>query len=213
MCTYTQAAHQGTETHAFIITTPSEYDACKSKGDSTDSYRNAQFNGDIWNVTFQHTQIKQTKTPYDWQTELIDSIVAHYESSENNVCSVLITGPSSRGKSEVAGMIAKRLSLVCFSNYDCTVAPKLGKLVSSLGEPAVVCLDEFDTKMRSRDPFKPYAVPDVRNKAGWNGLLDQIQRGVYGKMILIATTNKPLDEFRDQSMINTSRFNVRLSLY
>lgn len=73
----------------------------------------------------------------------------------------------------------------------------------------VVKLDEFDSMLES--PYNKITLPDAYDKASWNTLIDNINNGIFGKIVVVATTNKRFSEF-DPSMVG-HRFTIRLELF
>jgi len=166
------------------------------------------------NVNIKHT-------PRENQTELMEKIIAHHEVHQNTV--VYLWGPPGTGKSMIGLLLAKKLN----GAYCNTIKPwqpnnSLDMLYAEFdpgcNKPVVLVFDEVDTAITNIhsekiEDHKKYAVM-TKNKAGWNQMLDQIQRGMYPHLILLMTSNKTPDYIRamDASYIREGRVNLILEL-
>ena len=76
-------------------------------------------------------------------------------------------------------------------------------------KPLVLVLEEFDgiiDKLGKIEPHKHIPI-EVRNKTGWNGLLDELQMKIYPHIILFLISNKPPEYInkQDSSYIRKGR--------
>jgi hypothetical protein len=166
------------------------------------------------NVNIKHT-------PRENQTELMEKIIAHHQVHQNTV--VYLWGPPGTGKSMIGLLLAKKLK----GAYCNTIKPwQPNNSIDMLyvefdpasNKPVVLVFDEVDTAIANIhsekiEDHKKYAIT-TKNKAGWNQMLDQIQRGMYPHLILLMTSNKTPDYIRemDPSYIRDGRVNLILEL-
>lgn len=213
MIVYSTTSDKGSKLSAFIFTSEKRYNDEKFDIDSecTNSYKSALVTGNCWELNFLYNNVAVKPVLRDWQETLVNETIAMFK--EREVCTVLISGTTGCGKTSIGEFIANRLKATLVCNYDCTKPFKLADILSSVNtndDTVVISVDEIDSIMANMNSnYRPYAIPDATDKTSWNMLFDSITRSRYGKVIVIATTNKRLDEFPDQSMINSSRFMIK----
>lgn len=161
-----------------------------------------------------------TIQPRPVQDAIIQRIKEHQAQRQHTV--VYLHGPPGSGKSLVGILLTYEYK----GSYCNTLKPwqpgdTLSQLYSevepTLESPLILVFDEFDSALlhihEGIQPHKnlPIQVPD---KAGWNQMLDSIQRGIYPHLILILTSNKPPSFIRslDPSYIREGRVDITVEL-
>jgi hypothetical protein len=111
---------------------------------------------------------------------------------------VHIYGPPGTGKSMIGILVTNEFA----SSFCNTLKPWMpGDTLSCLlneveptpQKPLILVFDEFDMviyKIHIGIPIHKNVPTSVPDKAGWNHMLDSIQRGMYPNIILILTSNK-----------------------
>ncbi len=154
-----------------------------------------------------HKYIKLPSAAYEWQNNIVEEVKNTINDRES--ITILIAGESGRGKSTLAGFIAAAINGTCVSNYRVSGSLELVRILDLVKDIPVIKIDEFDSMLES--PYNKITLPDAYDKASWNTLIDNINDGVFGKVVVVATTNKRLSEF-DPSMVG-HRFTIKLELF
>jgi hypothetical protein len=176
--------------------------------------------------SFQHCYFRKRvidlpqMKPRTEQADIIRQIQEHFATNKHTVA--YLHGPAGTGKSMIGLLLANQYK----SSYCNTLKPWQpgDRLVDLHAEaeptptkPLIVALDEFDGalfQVHAGIPAHknlPIAVPD---KAGWNHMFDQIQRGMYPNTILILTSNRGPAFIRalDPSYIREGRVDLILEM-
>ncbi len=211
---YEKSRNNSDQTEAFVLTTNFHRFTIDDTADDG-KYLCASIGNISWEPTMSYCRVKASGPMYPWQAELITEVIEYF--ALHDVCTVLISGDTKVGKSEVAGILAEFLGVTRVDNYRPTFPFSLNKvreLTETKDGILIVSMEEFDSLLDGEGPpSNKYNLADVYGKSTWNVLMDGINKGIYGKLIVIATTNKPLDDFPDQSMINGSRFKIRREIW
>jgi hypothetical protein len=85
-------------------------------------------------------------------------------------------------------------------------------------KPLIIVWEEIDGPLalihKGIEPHKNIPIL-VRNKTGWNTLLDKIQLGIYPNIILLLTSNMPITKINqtlDESYLRPGRMDIITSL-
>jgi hypothetical protein len=85
-------------------------------------------------------------------------------------------------------------------------------------KPLIIVWEEIDIQLalihKGIEPHKNIPIL-VRNKTGWNTLLDKIQLGIYPNVILLLTSNmdvKKINQMMDESYLRKGRMDIIASL-
>jgi hypothetical protein len=141
-------------------------------------------------------RVKIDLEPSKRQSDAIDLIVATV--AVKNVCVCYIHGPGGTGKSTVGWLLAQRMDAV-FCNKWSPIQPghELAAIMDFArpGQFTVVQIDETDIVLdRVAEgvelPARQTRI-QVTDKITWNVFLDDVQLGMYPRLVLIMTSNKP----------------------
>jgi hypothetical protein len=203
-----------------LLTKPLAPPTSLAKGDSIRNPRNitvAERCGSFGNVYFRKRELSTTIEPRSLQKTVIEKIIAHY--NENNQGTFLLHGPPGSGKSILGILLADLLK----GNYCNSLKPwqpgdTLSYLYSDVEptkeKPLILAFDEFDGALAhihaGTIAFHKHVPTAVSDKAGWNKMLDEIQRGMFPYLILLLTTNKTPEFIRemDPSYIREGRVDI-----
>lgn len=167
----------------------------------------------------EHIDIKSLPEPRLNQKKIIDNIKQLYEKKKNVSC--FIHGKPGSGKSMIPLILAKQYKSVYANCYDFTEPGCfLGGLYSSIRDneqddsPVIVVVEEFDILLRKIHngevkQHKSVRV-EVKNKSDYNTLMDSFAIGIYYNIILVFTSNTPLDEINqmDASYLRPGRIDL-----
>ena len=173
--------------------------------------------GSYLNPYYRKRTFVVSMKPRPLQKIIIDEIINFYE--ENNHATVLLYGPPGTGKSIIGILISDILKgSYCNSLRPWQPGDTLSSLYSDIEptdkNPLILVFDEFDgalLQIHNGTIIQHKNIPIcVSDKAGWNKMLDEIQRGMYPYLILILTTNKKPEFFKelDPSYIREGRVNL-----
>ena len=169
--------------------------------------------GSNTNVYFRERSLKMAVTPRPIQKIVLNDIKELLEKKKSAV--VLLHGPPNVGKTMVSLIAANEFG----GSYCNSVSPwEPGDSIVGLytdtevseKSPLIVAFDEVDSAIEQVhfgiSPHKDVKIC-VRNKAGWNKMFDEIQKGFYPYLVVIMTTNKTPDFFNklDPSYISGHR--------
>jgi len=163
--------------------------------------------------------------PLGAQKEIVDDIVRRYQKKQR--LSVFIHGVTLAGKSSIGYLVAKALK----GRYTHTFNPTdpgdtFCGMISDINgnnesdtdtdSPLIVVLEEANDMLNAihKNDIKPHKEisTSVRNKATWNGFLDDLV--FYKNVIVILTSNEPKDviDKMDPSYLNGARISATYSM-
>ncbi len=176
--------------------------------------------GSFSNVWFRKRDRSLHNTPNASQATILSIIKKHHTQYRHTVA--YIYGPPGTGKSMIGLLLAKELNAVfCNSFKPWQPGDTLGMLYSEIEpsqkNPLILVFDEFDSVLeRLHEGIQQHKnIPiTVRDKPGWNYLLDEIQRGMYQDLILILTSNKNPHYINslDPSYIRANRVDIQYEM-
>ena len=136
---------------------------------------------------------------------------------------IFLYGPPCTGKSILGLLLADAYG----SSYCNTFSPwEPGDIMATLmdevepakDKPLIIVWEEIDIQLalihKGIEPHKNIPIL-VRNKTGWNTLLDKIQLGIYPNVILLLTSNmdvKKINQMMDESYLRKGRMDIIASL-
>ena len=150
--------------------------------------------------------------PYDYQNEIITDILTDF----NKIKVVMLYGPPGSGKSMIPILTAKKYSGNYCNKWNPTepgdtISSVYAEIMPTPKKPLILVLEEFDSIIDKLGKIQPHKhIPiEVKNKTGWNGLLDELQMFLYPHMILFLISNKPPEYINsiDASYIREGRVN------
>jgi len=148
-----------------------------------------------------------------WQAKLMEQIneeMAKKDGVNKGAITVLLSGESGIGKSSIADIVASKLGIKLVIGYTGINNTSLISIYYALNPNNnyyVVLLDECDNSLDTK--IKDEQEKDLGNKQNWNMTLDKINKGIYGNIIFIATTNMPIADFPDQSLVADHRWDIK----
>mgnify|MGYP002132757614 CR=1 FL=1 len=163
--------------------------------------------------------------PKESQKRVVDAILETYDKKGH--CVALLAGNPGCGKSSVAhfllsklasikkvGNFTKTFSLTDPGDFIYTLQKSVGPKPNS---PLVVLLDEIDitiSAIHQGIPQHKTCPIWVKNKADWNSLFDDIDKGLIESVIVIMTTNKSLQGLDDidPSYTREGRVDVKVTM-
>jgi len=175
-----------------------------------------QRTGHFYQLDFAERFMAIGFTPNQSQAAIIDKINLRFQKTGN--CVVFLHGLPGTGKTMVGLLLADQLSgKICNTLRPWQPGETLAALHNEAGptreRPLIVCMDEIDDALTAIHgvipPHKNIPIP-VKDKQGWNTLLDEINRGMYPWTILLLTSNRDPDFIRslDPSFIRAGRVNI-----
>lgn len=153
--------------------------------------------GSFYNNYFKKREIAMTSMkPRPEQEAIIELIRKLHAKQEHSV--VFLHGPPGSGKSLVGILLANSYkgsycnTLKPWQPGD-TIASVYAEVEPTADAPLILAFDEFDGALlkihTGIEPHKNLPI-QVADKAGWNQMLDEIQRGMYPHLILLMTSNR-----------------------
>lgn len=141
--------------------------------------------------------------PREAQGLIVDSVKALLNKKKSAV--VLIHGPPNVGKTMISLLLANDVKgTYCSSMAPWEPGDSLASLYSEAEPteetPLIVAFDEIDgplQRIHEGIPEHKNLRTKVKDKQGWNQMLDEIQMGFYPHLVIILTTNKSPDFFNE----------------
>jgi len=152
-------------------------------------------------IYYRSRSLKLSITPRYNQQVIINDIIQLLNTKKSAV--VLLHGPPNIGKTMLSLILANNLN----GNYCNNLSPwEPGDSLTSLyGDvevsektPLIIAFDEIDSaivQIHEGIPTHKDVKIKIRNKAGWNKMFDEIQKGLYPNLIVVMTTNKNPEYF------------------
>lgn len=184
------------------------------------SIRIFQRYGSFQNPYFSKRQIHISIEPWEEQLAVLTKIEEYYNSHKH--CVVYLHGPPGTGKSMIPILFAGRVK----GGFCNTLKPwQPGDTLSGLytdaspteESPLIVTFDEADSFLekihKGIPPHKSLPI-STGDKAGWNHMLDEIQRGLYPHLVVVMTSNKSPDYINslDTSYLRKGRVDLFFEL-
>jgi hypothetical protein len=201
------------ETYVWLIATKESYEALSKEKEISISFESNDEEcdkepitvldryGSNTNVYYRQRSLKISVTPRPLQKIVLNDIKALLDRKKSAV--ILLHGPPNVGKTMLSLIAANEFS----GSYCNSLSPwEPGDSITGLytdtevseKNPLIVALDEVDSAIEQIhtgiSPHKDVKIR-VRNKAGWNKMLDEIQKGFYPHIVFIMTTNRTPDFF------------------
>ena len=178
--------------------------------------------GSFYDVWYKKREIEQPSIiPRPNQSIIIDKIMNHQKISKKSV--VYLYGKPGSGKSMIGVLLSQKYNC----NYCNSLIPwQPGDNIRSLyaevqptkEKPLIIALEEIDVQLvkihnNNIEPHKSLPI-SIKDKTGWNNLLDSIQRGIYPHLILLLTSNKSSDFINelDSSYLRKGRVDLIFEL-
>lgn len=170
--------------------------------------------GSFANPWFRKRTRKARDSPFASQLVILDDIVDFY--LRNKTAVVMLHGPPGTGKSMLGVLLATHFSgSFCNTLRPWQPGDTLGSVYSEVEpteqRPLVLVFDEIDAAFQKiSEGIKPHELMPipVRDKQGWNHMLDEIQRFMFPHLIVVLTTNVRPQNICDQSFIRPGRVNL-----
>ena len=212
------------ETYVWLIATKASYEALSKQKEITISFELADVPitepitvldryGSNTNVYYRQRSLKLSVTPRPIQKIVLNDIKELLIKKKSAI--VLLHGPPNVGKTMLSLIAANEFggsycnSVSPWEPGDSIVGVYTDTEVSEEA-PLIIAFDEVDSAIQQIhtgiQAHKEVKIC-VRNKAGWNKMLDEIQKGFYPYLVVIMTTNKTPDFFNglDSSYIAPHR--------
>jgi energy-coupling factor transporter ATP-binding protein EcfA2 len=129
-----------------------------------------------------------------------DAIVKDYISGNNAAKVYVLHGRPGCGKSTTLRLITKQLSGTLFADYNPTGVHAISTIINQWDSDIIIAYDEFDVSFERivlgnvNDKYSGI-IPDAKDKASWNSLLDYIKR--KQRVIFVMITNKTFEEIQE----------------
>ena len=159
------------------------------------------------NPSFYDFKIGCNDKPYDYQQDIIDSILDIYKKSSRNICRALICGKSNIGKSTIGRIMASQLKgHLCFDIDLLAPGNTMGRLYEDI-EPnednvLIIQIDEFDVLIDNIHHKKcelkkvEWLRNNIYDKATYNRFMSEYIV-YFPNIIWLFTSNKPLTYFNN----------------
>ena len=139
--------------------------------------------------------------PRNHQEAIIDDIVCGFK----KIKVVMLYGLPGSGKSMIPILTTKKFNGNYCTKWNPTepgdtLSALYSEIMPSKKKPLILVLEEFDgiiDKLGNIQPHKHIPI-EIRNKTGWNGLLDELQMKIYPYIILFLISNKAPDYINKQ---------------
>jgi hypothetical protein len=175
-----------------------------------------QRTGSYIHYWFRNRSITLELTPRPFQQTIIDKSIENMKETSHTV--MYLWGPPGTGKSMIALFLANQTKgIYCNTLRPWQPNDSIDSVYSEAEptkeNPLILVFDEFDyaiTKIHEGIQDHKHLPIQVQNKAGWNRMLDEIQRGMFPHLYLILTSNKSPEYFNklDPSYLREARVNL-----
>jgi hypothetical protein len=158
----------------------------------------------------------------DHQDPIINTIINLYNNKK--MCTAFIYGLPGSGKSMIGILLAKALkgSLVRTFNPSepgDSIISLYNEVSPGENNPLIIMFDEVDIiidKIHNNKIIQHLNIPtQIQDKSSWNRFFDDIDLGLYPNIILILTSNIPIDDIGikyDESYLRDGRINIKCIL-
>jgi len=129
-----------------------------------------------------------------------DAIVEDYNASSKAAKVYVLHGKPGCGKTTTLRLITKLVSGTLFADYNPTGVHAIRTIINQWESEMVIAYDEFDVSFehivcgKVTDKYLGL-IPDAKDKASWNSLLDYIKRKQH--VIFVMVTNKTFEEIQE----------------
>jgi energy-coupling factor transporter ATP-binding protein EcfA2 len=136
-------------------------------------------------------------------TLVADAIVKDYFDGNKAAKCYILHGRPGCGKTTTLRLITKLVSGTLFADYNPTGVHAIRTIINQWDSDVVIAYDEFDVSFQhivaGRHGTDEYSgiIPDAKDKASWNSLLDYIKRKQH--VIFVMVTNKTFEEIQDMT--------------
>jgi len=152
--------------------------------------------GTLSNLYYRKRKIVFDKVMYPYQESLVEKVEDLF--MKKPYISILLHGKPGSGKSILGLFLAKRLNgMYCDTMNPFGPGDTLHNIYSEADvdkkHPLIIVLDEIDIHLEALHkgiPSHKNLDTLVKDKTGWNRMLDAIQKGMFKHLILLCTTNK-----------------------
>jgi SpoVK/Ycf46/Vps4 family AAA+-type ATPase len=159
--------------------------------------------GSYGNSYYRSRNLRIGVEPREPQRVILNSVKVLLDQKKSAV--LLIHGPPNIGKTMISLLLANELKgTYCSSMAPWEPGDSLACLYSEAepteNTPLIVAFDEIDGPLqRIHEGISDHKNlrTKVKDKQGWNQMLDEIQMGFYPHMVIILTTNKRPEFFND----------------
>jgi hypothetical protein len=211
----------------YLLTTTKFYESIMSQTNVSSSTETINIQmwtriGNFFNIHYSKRSLDVTKyRPLKNQVEAIDHIIDNFKEKNHTV--VYLSGEPGSGKSTIPILLAKILKAsLCIAFNPTDPGDSIDLVYNSVGpsedNPLVIVFEEADimiTRIHEGKIEKHKHIPiQVTDKTGFNTFMDWIDRGLYPHLILVMTSNKPVEYINslDRSYLRDGRVNLKLQI-
>lgn len=177
-----------------------------------------------WNQSYTQREMPCIMLkPRKYQIDIITKIHQDFINRTHTV--VLLYGDPGRGKSIIPHLLIKSMihqydKITLTDNFNPFLpGEKLinlyNKVTPTKKKPLIIVIEEIDimiNKIHTNNIYQHRDIPTlITSKVDWNMFLDRFDRKLYENVILIMTTNKPIEYFDDldPSYMRENRVNIK----
>ena len=172
--------------------------------------------GTLSNLYYRKRNVVFDKEMYPYQERVVEKIEGLF--MKKPYLSILLHGKPGSGKSILGLFLAKKFNgMYCDTMNPFGPGDTLHNIYSEAEvdkkHPLIIVLDEIDIHLEALHkgiPMHKNLDILVKDKTGWNRMLDAIQKGMFKHLILVCTTNKTPEYIKsiDPSYIREGRMDA-----